>query len=167
MYSARFSKQSKRVVRIKRFFSILIITALLFGFSSCGTKGSSNVLTVDFSKATPALMVYNGVEYKCDLCFNGNVLTLNTRNKESETAVGFTVDSLTCTITHAELKKVYETEKLPDDFLPVKLFDFFNSNGVVLELKLNKKTGEAYFDSIIDEPYIYIDANKNLIFQIK
>lgn len=112
-------------------------------------------------------MVYNGVEYKCDLCFNGNVLTLNTRNKESETAVGFTVDSLTCTINHAELKKVYETEKLPDDFLPVKLFDFFNSNGVVIELKLNKKTGEAHFDSIIDEPYIYIDANKNLIFQIK
>jgi hypothetical protein len=155
------------VVRIKRLFSILIITALLFGFSSCGTKGSSNTLKIDFSEITCVMVKYKGVDYSCDLSFNGNVLYLKACNSISGISVIFTVDSLTCTIAQGKLKKVYETEKLSETFLPIKLFSFFNSNGVILEFKRNSKTKEAYFDSFVNEPYVYIDSNKNIVFEIK
>ncbi len=124
-------------------------------------------MRIDFSEATPVLVHYRGTKYNCDLSFNGNVLCLKACNPERGVSVDFIVDTLTCTIISEGLEKVYETEKLSKDFLPKKLFAFFNSNGVVLELKPNKNTGEAYFDSIADEPYVYVDSDNNIIFQIK
>ncbi len=165
-HSVEFSRQLKRVVRIKRLFHILIIIALLFGFSSCGTKESNNFKEVDFTQNTPVLIEYKGVKYDSILSYNGNMLKLKTTKSESNLTVDFIIDSLTCTIAYEDLKKVYETEKLPDDLLPVVLFDFFNSNGVILKFKKNKNTGEAVFDSIIAEPYVYADEQDNIFFII-
>ncbi len=161
-----FLKQSKRVVRIKRLFHILLIIALLFGFSSCGIKGSNNYIEVDFTQNTPASIEYKGVKYTCVLSYNGNMLKLKSTKTESDLTVDFIIDSLTCTIAYGELKKVYETDKLSADLLPVILFDFFNSNGAILQFDKSKKTGEAIFDSIIAEPYVYVDEQENIFFII-
>ena len=166
MHSVEFSKQSKRVVRIKRLFYMLIIIALLFGFSSCGTKGSNNYKEVDFTQSTPVSIEYEGVEYACVLSYNGNMLKLISSKTESDLSVDFIIDSLTCTIAYGDLKKVYVTDKLPADLLPVVLFKFFNSNGAILQFNKNKKTGEAVFDSIVAEPYVYIDDQENIFFTI-
>ena len=145
---------------------MLIIIALLFGFSSCGTKGGDNFKEVDFTQSTPVSIEYEGVEYACVLSYNGNMLKLKSTKIESDLTVDFIIDSLTCTIAYGDLKKAYETDKLPADLLPVVLFEFFNSNGVILQFNKNKKTGEAVFDSIIAEPYIYMDKQENIFFTI-
>ena len=107
-----------------------MIIASLFGFSSCGTKGSNNFREISFREEKAVRILYNEKEYDGTLKFNGDLLEMKVfTGEKNEDSFAFSVDIMTCTTTFKGLKKTEQTNKLPWNFMPVVIFDFFSQTG--------------------------------------
>ena len=148
------------MVQIKRQLSILLIVALLFFLSSCGKKESNNFQEVDFSKKTPVQIMYRQVLYNADIHYNGNKLEMELELSEGN-SVGFSIDDNICTVIYGEMSKNYSYTTLSDDFLPLMIYEFFCSYGIVVKATTVDEQGGIYkIKSTVNNNFITFEISK-------
>lgn len=110
------------------------MATLVLSVSGCAnTFKKHNPAEVDFGTVTKVQLTYKQNLYDVEIQFNRSILTINFGNNGTAfDGLGYKITPEDCLVSFGGLVHSFDSQHLPEDFLPLVLYGFFLETGAVL-----------------------------------
>ena len=142
----------------------VLLVLCVFLFTSCTNPFKSHSYTeVNFNEIKDVQLTYKQNIYDIKLQFSRSVLNFTFgENNTAYDGIGYKVTPQNCQVFYSGLTHSFDKDTLPDNYLPVLIWQFFSENGnVFVTENYDSQKDCCYLERTINNDFVKLQVYEN------